>query len=65
MSIYVELDINFLGIIVPKIGVLNTQEPNKLLDECHKTKLLGIISWNLIKLAYQVLANKFGFKSLE
>ena len=38
---YVELDLDFLGIVVPKVGVLITQEPNELLDEnqitwCHQ-----------------------------
>ena len=54
-----------MGIIVPKVGVLITQKPNELLDECHKSKLPGIISWKLIKLAYQVFVSKFGFKGLE
>ena len=53
------MHVKFLGIIVPKFGVLITQEPNKLLDECHKTILSGVIGWNLIKLAYQVFNQKF------
>ena len=65
MSIHVELDLDFLGIVVPKVGVLITQEPKGLLDECHKTKLPGLISWNLIKLAYQVFVQKYGPMSLE
>ena len=48
MSMYVELDLDFLWVIVPKVGVLITQEPNELLDDYHKTKLPGVISWNLI-----------------
>ena len=52
MSMYVELDLDFLGFVVPKGGVLITQEASELLDKCHKTKLPGIISWNLINLAY-------------
>ena len=51
VSMYVELNLDFLGIVVPKVGVLITQEPSELLDACHKTKLPGIIGWNLIKLA--------------
>ena len=65
MSMYDELDLHFLGIIVPKVGVLITQEPDDLWDECHKTKLPGIIGWNLIKLAYQVFVHKYGLLSLE
>ena len=34
------------------------------MNECHKTKLPGIISWNLIKLAYHVFVQNFGLKSL-
>ena len=53
VSMYVELDLKFLGIVVPKVGVLVTQEPNELLESCHKTKLPGMVGWNLIKLAYR------------
>ena len=62
---YVELDLDFLGVIVPKFGFLITQEPNNLNSDCYKTKLPGIIGWNLIKLTYQVFINIFGQKSLE
>ena len=41
VSMYVELDLDFLGIVVPKVGILITQEPNELLETCHKTKLPG------------------------
>ena len=58
MSMYIKLDPDFLGIMVPKVEVLITLEPNELLNECHRTKLLGIIGWNLIKLAYQVFSQK-------
>ena len=44
VSMHVELDLDFLGLIVPNVGVLITQKTNKLLDECHKTKLPGIIA---------------------
>ena len=33
MSMYVELDLDIVGIVVPKVGVLITQEANELLDE--------------------------------
>ena len=39
----IELDLDILRIVVPKGGVLITQEPNELLDECHKTKWPGVI----------------------
>ena len=60
ISMYVELDLDFLGIVVPKVGVLITQEPNELLDTCHKTKLPGVVDWNLIKLAYKVFVKNYG-----
>ena len=62
---YVELDLDFWGIVVPTVGVLITQEPNELLDTCHKTKLPGVVVWNLIKLAYEVFVQKFGIVYLE
>ena len=58
MYMYVELDLDSLGVMVPKVGILITQEPDKLLDEHHKTILHGIISWNVITLAYRVFVNK-------
>ena len=60
MSMCVELDLDFVGIVVPKVGVLITQEPNELSDTCHKTKLPGMIGWNLIQLAYEVFVQKYG-----
>ena len=65
ISMYVELDLNFLGIVVPKVGVLITQEPNGLLDTHHKTKLPGVVSWNLIKMAYEVFVQHYGLLCLE
>ena len=65
ISMYVEFDLEFLGIVVPKVGVLITQEPNELLDTCHKTKLPGMIGWNLIKLACEVFIQKYGVLCLE
>ena len=62
---YVELDLDFLGIVVPKVGVLITQEPNELLDTHHKTKLPGMVGWNLVKLAYEVFVQKYGVLCLE
>ena len=43
ISMYVELDLDFLGIVVPKVGVLIIQEPNERLETCHKTKLPGVV----------------------
>ena len=65
ISLYVELDLDFLGIFVPKVGVPITQVPNELLDTCYKTKLPGVIGWNLVKLAYEVFVQKYGELCLE
>ena len=62
---YVKLDLDFLGIVVPKVGFLITQEPNEILETCHKTKLPGVVGWNLKKLAYEVFVKKHGVLCLE
>ena len=60
MKKYIELDINFMGLKVPKVGFLIINEPNRVLDKKHQTKLPGIIGWNMIWLAYKVFMNKYG-----
>ena len=65
VSMNVELDLDFLGNVVPKVGVLITQEPNELLETCHKTKLPGMVGWNLIKLAYKVFVKIYGVLCLD
>ena len=65
VSMYVELDLNFLGIVAPKVGVLITQEPNELLETCHKTKLPGMVGWNFIKLAFEVFVKNYGILCLD
>ena len=37
MSRYVELDVEFLGLKVPRVGFLITQNPNEVLDPENKT----------------------------
>ena len=41
---YVELDLDFLGIAVPKVGVLIIQEPSEHLDTCHKPNCLVLLA---------------------
>ena len=50
---YFEMDIAFLGLRVLKVRFLVVKDPSDLLQTKMKTKLPGIISWDLIKLAYQ------------
>ena len=57
---YIELDVNFRGLKVPNVGFLIINEPNKVLEKKHHTKLPGIISWNLIWFAFKVFTNKYG-----
>ena len=56
---YVELDINFLGLKVLNVGFLILEEPNRVLDKKHQTKLPDIIGWNLIWLTYKVFIEKY------
>ena len=50
ISVYVELDFDFLGIVVPKVGVLITQKPNELLETCHKTAWHGWLEFDKVGL---------------
>ena len=60
IKMYTELDPTFLGLKVPKVGVLIAEEPNQVLDKKHQTRLPGIIGWNLIWLSYDVFIQKYG-----
>ena len=53
LSRYVELDVEFVGLHVPRVRFLITQNPNKVLDPDHRTRLPRIMGWNLVKQAYQ------------
>ena len=66
IKMYTELDLTFLGLKVPKVGILIAEEPNQVLDKKHQTRLPGIIGWNLIWLSYDVFVQKYwttGFDS--
>ena len=64
-SRYVELDVECLGLQVPRVRFLITQNPNKVLDPDHKTRLPGIVGWNLVKLAYQECLKKYNINVFE
>ena len=49
ISRYVELDVEFLGLHVPRVRFLITQNPNKVLDPDHRTKLPRIVRWEFSK----------------
>ena len=57
---YKELDINFLGLRVPNVGVLIVDDPSQVLDQKHQTKLPGIVGWNLIQLSYNTFVEQYG-----
>ena len=60
IKMYTKLDLTFLGLKVPKVGVLIAEEPNQVLDKKHQTRLPGIIGWNLIWLSYDMFVQKYG-----
>ena len=56
---YFKMDVVFLGLRVPKVWFLVVKDPSDLFQTKKKTKLPGIIDWNLIKLAYQEFIIKY------
>ena len=48
VKMYMELDINFLGLKVLNVGILVVEDPSQVLDKKCQSKLPGIIGWNLI-----------------
>ena len=65
LSKYVELDVEFLGLHVPRVGFLITQNPNKVLDPDHRTRLLRIVGWSLVKLASPEFLKKYNINVFE
>ena len=50
---YFELDLNFIGLIVPRVGILVTRDPNQLLDPEYQTRLPEAVGWNQVHLAFK------------
>ena len=68
LSSFVELDVEFLRLHVPRVRFFIIQNPNKVLDADHKTRLHEIVGWNLVKLAYEEFLKKYNidvFKDFE
>ena len=68
IKMYIKLDLTFLGLKVPNVGMLITEELNQVLDKEHQTKLPGIVGWNLIWLSYSTFIKEYGtigFNSFE
>ena len=57
---YMELDLNFMGLILPRIGILLTRDPNQLLAPKHWTRLPGVVGWNLVCLAFKEFIKLYG-----
>ena len=58
LSRYVKLHTKFFGLKAPRVRFSITQNTNEVLDPEHKTKLSGIIEWNLVRLAYKEFIKK-------
>ena len=58
--VYTELDITFLGLKVPNVGMLVVEDPSQVLDQKHQSKLPDIVGWNLVWLSYKVFIEKYG-----
>ena len=65
VKMYTELDINFLGLKVPNVGVLIIDDPSQVLDKKHQSKLPGIVGWNLIWLSYNVFVEQYGASGFD
>ena len=65
VKMYTELDINFLGLKVPNVGVLIVDDPTQVLDKKHQTKLPGIVGWNLIQLSYNMFVEQYGASGFD
>ena len=65
VKMYTELDINFLGLKVPNVGILIIEDPSEVLDKKHQSKLPGIVGWNLIWLSYNAFVEKYGTSGFD
>ena len=60
VKMYTELDITFLGLKVPNVGILVVEDPSQVLNKKHQLKLPGIVGWNLVQLSYNAFIKKYG-----
>ena len=66
VKMYMELDINFLGLKVLNVGILVVEEvPSHVLDKKHQSKLPGIVGWNLLWLSYNAFVEKYGTSGFD
>ena len=57
---HVKLDLNFMGLIVPRVRVLITRDPKQLLDLKHQTRLPDVVGWNLVCFAFKEFTKLYG-----
>ena len=65
VKMYMELDINFLGLKVLNVGVLIVDDTSQVLDKKHQTKLPGTVGWNLIWLSYNAYVEQYGTSGFD
>ncbi|MEE8208622.1 MAG: reverse transcriptase family protein, partial [Nitrosomonadaceae bacterium] len=63
---YFEIDFEFLGLKVPKVGCLIIPDFRRFLPEKDRgTKLAGVVGWNLIRLGFDEFVKQHGLKAFE
>ena len=65
VKMYMELDINFLGLKVLNVGILVVEYPSQVLDKKHSSKLPGIVGWNLVWPSYNAFVENMGHQDLS
>ena len=65
VSQYFEIDFDFLGLKVPKVGCLVASDPYVGLDKRPPQQLPGVVGWNLIRLAFEEFVKIHGLDALE
>ena len=63
-SMYIEVDVNFLGLKVMDVGFLIITECNCILDD-QKADQNAWSSWNLIRLTFNVFVEKHGLSVFD
>ena len=59
IKMYIKLDLTFMGLKVPNVGMLIAQELNQVFEK-NQTKLPGIVGSNLIWLSYNTFIQEYG-----
>ena len=64
-NVHMELDINFLGLKMPNVGILIVEDLSQVLDKKCQSKPPGIVGWNLIWLSYNAFVEKHGTSGFD